>query len=181
MSKSKDVNWIPAWSTGYRHLNPLRWVLSPPSILCRSKDDSESTTTPSFVYWILFRRGQRCCYSCIMHRFYHYNQSNAFKQNVVHMTTACCNVIVLLKHPNSLLTVWWVTMKGTKRVQCDFALQKHAHGHLRMSSSEEPLCWCWVLLLWSQKSVLYFHKETPWSVVNIITLASVIIPYIYHR
>lgn len=31
--------------------------------------------------------------------------NNACKQNVVHMTTACCNIIVLLKHPNSLLTV----------------------------------------------------------------------------
>lgn len=37
---------------------------------------------------------------------YHYSHSNAFKQNVMHMTTACCNnIIVLLKHPNSVLTV----------------------------------------------------------------------------
>lgn len=184
MSKSKDVNLIPAWSTGYRHLNPLRWVLSPPSILCRSKDDSESPTTPSFVYWILFRKKQQCLYRYLMRWLYHHNHSNAYKQIVMHMTTACCNIFASIKHPNSLLTVCWVIMKGTKRVQCDFALQKtwlfNAHGHLRMSLSEEPLCQCWVLSLWSRIVLSIRKPHDQWSVVNIITLASVI-PYIYHR
>lgn len=44
-----------------KHLNPFRWVISPPSVLFRSKDDSESATMHTFfVYRTLYRRGQLC-------------------------------------------------------------------------------------------------------------------------
>lgn len=78
-------------------------------------------------------------YRYLMHWLYHHNHGNAYKQIVMHMTTACCNIFASLKHPISLLILCWVTMKERKRVQRDFALQKH--GYLM-----QMVIWEWVHL-----------------------------------
>ncbi len=81
----------------------------------------------------------------------------------MHMTTACCNIFASIKHPDSLLTVCWVIMKGTKRVQCDFALQKtwllNAHGHLRIVCLRKP---CASVGFVTIEPYCIVYKETPW-------------------